>query len=101
MDTSNRMTLRLMRIDPVKYATIAAIATAVGASQDFGPGAAIIGGGLFVIILAPIFYGIMVFIVTLITTAIINFILKKTGGLDIDFEKAGLGIQEIGSNQHR
>lgn len=117
MDTSNRMTLRLMRIDPVKYATIAAIATAlimlvifvpfmllfsaVGASQDFGAGAAIFGGGLFVIILAPIFYGIMVFIVTLITTAIINFILKKTGGLDIDFEKAGLGIQEIGNNQHR
>ena len=54
---ANRMTLRLMRIDPVKYATIAAVLTivmfliiilplflifsALGLSQDLGGGAAI------------------------------------------------------------
>ncbi|MDA0177734.1 MULTISPECIES: hypothetical protein [Mesoflavibacter] len=115
---NNKFTLKLMRVDPVKYATIAAVATAlimlvifvpmmllfsaIGvASDDLGSGAAIFGGGLFITILAPIFYGVLVFIITLITTAILNFILKKTGGLDIDFEKVGLGISQIGSDNPR
>jgi len=115
---NNILKLKLKRVDPVKYATIAALLTAsimliifvpfmllfsligAGASSGFGEGAAIFGGSIFVVILMPIIYGVMVFIITLISTALLNFILKKTGGLDIDFEKTGLEISQIG-NDHR
>ena len=67
------------------------------ASSEYGSGAGVfgvlLGGGVF-IILVPIFYGVLVFIITLISSSLLNFILKKTGGLDIDFEKAGLDISQ-------
>ncbi|MDG5490941.1 hypothetical protein [Psychroserpens sp. SPM9] len=115
---THTLKLKLKRIDPVKYATISALLTALivlilfvpffllfslvgaGSASGFGEGAAIFGGGVFIIILAPIIYGVVAFIVTLISTALLNFILKKTGGLDIDFEKTGLEISEIGKD-HR
>ena len=115
---NNILKLKLKRVDPVKYATIAALLTALimlivfvpffllfsiagaGAASGFGEGAAIFGGSIFIIILMPIIYGVMVFILTLISTALLNFILKKTGGLDIDFEKTGLEISQIGQD-HR
>ena len=113
---NNILKLKLKRIDPVKYALIASILTvlimlivfvpmmllfsAIGlgaASSEFGDGAgvfgALLGGGIF-IILVPIFYGVLVFIITLISSSLLNFILKKTGGLDIDFEKAGLDVSQ-------
>lgn len=109
---SNTMRLKLKRVDPVKYALISALLTvllmlvifvpfmlilsSIGASQDLGVGSAILGGGVVMMIFVPLFYGVIVFIVTLIMTALLNFILKKTGGLDIDFEKAGLDISKIG-----
>ena len=113
---NNILKLKLKRIDPVKYALIASILTvlimlivfvpmmllfsAIGlgaASSEYGSGAGVfgvlLGGGVF-IILVPIFYGVLVFIITLISSSLLNFILKKTGGLDIDFEKAGLDISQ-------
>jgi|GEM_PF-1963444 len=115
---TNILRLKLKRIDPVKYATIAAFLTALlmlivfvpimllfslvgagAASESLGAGAAIFGGGVFMIVLIPIIYGVFVFIITLISTSLLNFILKKTGGLDIDFEKAGLDISQIGDEQ--
>lgn len=112
---ANTIRLKLKRIDPVKYATIAAILTALimlivfvpmallfslvgagAASDSFGAGAAIFGGGIFMVVLIPIIYAVVAFIVTLISTALLNFILRKTGGLDIDFEKSGLDISQIG-----
>ncbi|ARV09851.1 hypothetical protein BTO05_09425 [Winogradskyella sp. PC-19] len=113
---NNILKLKLKRIDPVKYALIASILTvlimlivfvpmmllfsAIGlgaASSEYGSGAgvfgALLGSGVF-IILVPIFYGVLVFIITLISSSLLNFILKKTGGLDIDFEKAGLDISQ-------
>ncbi|WP_296378026.1 hypothetical protein [Winogradskyella sp.] len=118
---NNILKLKLKRIDPVKYALIASILTvlimlivfvpmmllfsAIGlgaASSEYGSGAgvfgALLGGGVF-IILVPIFYGVLVFIITLISSSLLNFILKKTGGLDIDFEKAGLDISQPESFQ--
>jgi len=110
---SNIIKLKLKRIDPVKYATISAFITVLlmliifvpimllfsvaglGAS-DFGSGAAIFGGGIIAIIFVPILYGVLVFIVTLIAAYIMNFALKKTGGLEVDFEKTGLDISFIG-----
>nr|WP_321233730.1 hypothetical protein [uncultured Psychroserpens sp.] len=114
---NNILRLKLKRVDPVKYATIAAILTALimlivfvpfmllfslagaGAASGLGEGAAIFGGSVFMIILVPIIYGVMVFILTLISTSLLNWILKKTGGLDIDFEKTGLEISQIGQDQ--
>ena len=103
--------LKLKRIDPVKYATISAFLTVLlmliifvpfallfslagvgAASEDFGAGAAIFGGGIFMIVFLPIIYGVLVFIITLISSMLLNFVLKKTGGLDIDFEKVGLDV---------
>ena len=118
---NNILKLKLKRIDPVKYALIASILTvlimlivfvpmmllfsAIGlgaASSEYGSGAgvfgALLGGGVF-IILVPIFYGVLVFIITLISSSLLNFILKKTGGLDIDFEKAGLDVSQPESFQ--
>ena len=118
---NNILKLKLKRIDPVKYALIASILTvlimlivfvpmmllfsAIGlgaASSEYESGAgvfgALLGGGVF-IILVPIFYGVLVFIITLISSSLLNFILKKTGGLDIDFEKAGLDVSQPESFQ--
>ena len=114
---NNILKLKLKRVDPVKYATIAAFLTALimlvvfvpfmllfsmigaGSASGLGEGVAIFGGGIFVIILMPIIYGVMVFIITLISTSLLNWILKKTGGLDIDFEKTGLEISHIGQDR--
>lgn len=117
---NNILKLKLKRVDPVKYATIAALTTALimlvvfvpfmllfslaglgAASESMGAAGAILGGGVFMIILVPIIYGVLVFILTLITSSLLNFILKKTGGLDIDFEKVGLEINSIGQDQAR
>ena len=114
---NNILKLKLKRVDPVKYATIAAILTGLimliifvpftllfsligaGSASGFGEGAAIFGGSIILIILMPIIYAVMVFIITLISTSLLNWILKKTGGLDIDFEKAGLDITQIGQDR--
>lgn len=106
--------LKLKRVDPVKYAVIASILTiclmlitfvpflllaslvgaGTGGAYEAG---AILGGGIVMIIILPIIYGIVVFILTLIATALLNYILKKTGGLELDFEKSGLDISQIGT----
>ena len=106
--------LKLKRVDPVKYATIASLLTvclmliifipmtlmvsAIGATNDVGAGAALFGGGIIMIIFGPILYGVIVFVTTLIMTMLLNFILKKTGGLDVDFEQAGLEVSQIGKD---
>lgn len=111
----SNLKLKLKKIDPVKYAIITGITLALlsfimmaimllfTSLIGFGSGAdayglgAMLGGGIFMIILAPIFYFVFGFIFGWIGTSILNFILKKTGGLDIEFEKAGINISEIGT----
>ncbi|CAL2107690.1 conserved hypothetical protein [Tenacibaculum sp. 190524A02b] len=111
----NTLKLTLKKIDPVKYAIIIGIVMALmsfimlgfvtlfggllgamGATNDLGPIASIVGGGIFALILFPIIYFIFGFIFGLIGTMLLNFILKKTGGLDIEFEKKGIDISKIG-----
>jgi len=105
--------LKLKRVDPVKYATISAILTvsvlliiflpffllfsAIGitATESMGPAAAIFGGSIFFILFLPIIYGALVFIITLIITLLLNYILKKTGGLELNFEKSDLDIRRV------
>ena len=107
-------TLKLKKVDPVKYAMIATltylaimliiivpvmlIGSAVGASQDLAGGFAMLGGGLFAVVFGLIFYGIVIFIVTLIAALVLNFILRKTGGLPMDFEKNGWDVSQIGQD---
>jgi len=111
--------LKLKKIDPVKYglitgATMALVILVIiciaflfvslfglGLSDAIpGLGAAAIGGGLFSAILGIIFiipiYFVIGFIVGWLSTVILNFMLKKTGGLEIDFEKSDSNINQIG-----
>ncbi len=112
----SNLKLKLKRIDPVKYGiitgatmalltfimlTIAFLFTSlIGlglGSAGAGYGAlGILGGGIVGVILGPIIYFIVGFIFGWLGTIILNFILSKTGGLDIEFEKTGLDIQRIG-----
>lgn len=112
---SNTLRLKLKRIDPVKYAMVATLVyllillivyvpiilliSLTGGLSDVGAGVAMLGGGIIGIIFMIVIAGIFVFIITLIACSLLNFILKKTGGIDIDFEKAGLGISEIGEDR--
>lgn len=109
------LTLRLKKIDPVKWATISGLLYAVlslivivpmflfmsviGASSGFGEaGMGILGGGVMMLFM-PIIYGIVGFIFGLIAALIFNFVLKKTNGLDMEFEKIGLSIDQIGTDR--
>lgn len=108
---NNILKVKLKRVDPVKYALISAILTVVimlivfvpfmllfsaigagAASESMGAAGAVFGGGIAMVIFVPLIYGVLVFILTLIMTALLNYILKRTGGLDIDFEKVGLDL---------
>ncbi|SEB42142.1 hypothetical protein SAMN04489761_0610 [Tenacibaculum sp. MAR_2009_124] len=113
----NKLKLKLTKIDPVKYALITASLMALiafvmigvitlfgsifgalgaGASSELGPLAMIMGGGIFALILFPIIYFVFGFIIGIIGTMIFNFVLKKAGGLDLEFEKTGVEISTIG-----
>ncbi len=105
----NIFTLKLKKIDPIKWATIAGLLyaaislvivvpfilffSAIGLSEfdEFSSGFGLLGGGIMILFL-PILYGLIGFVFGLIGALIFNFILKKTGGLDMDFEKTGLDI---------
>ncbi|WP_439129462.1 hypothetical protein [Polaribacter sp.] len=54
------------------------------------------GGGFVMVIFGPIVYFIFGFLFGWIGALLFNFILKKTGGLDLEFEKTGLDINTIG-----
>jgi len=105
--------LRLKRIDPIKYAIITGAIMALtgliailfitvfgglfgamgGGAEAFG---GIVGGGIIGMIFVPIFYFIFGFIFGWLGTIILNFILKRTGGLDMEFENFGSDISMIG-----
>ena len=107
----SNITLKLKKIDPVKWATITAAVYAIislviivpmflfmsvlGASTGLEEaGLGILGGGLMIIFL-PIIYGVLGFIFGLIGAYIFNFVLSKTDGLDMDFEKMGTEVVEF------
>jgi hypothetical protein len=114
----SKIKLKLKRVDPVKYGLIIGLLSAImslivlipmflfmsalGASArgygGSGIGAAMFGGALG-IFMAPILYFIFGFIFGLIGTAIMNFILGKTNGLDIEFESNDLEISQIGKDK--
>ncbi|WP_075342259.1 hypothetical protein [Tenacibaculum agarivorans] len=102
----SNLKLKLKKIDPVKAGivhgallglfglVIAGFAMLFGsifgaASGEMGVFGAVLGGGIFAVIFIPIFYFIVGFIAGLIGTMLLNFVLKKTDGMIIDFEKIG------------
>ncbi|HFS68162.1 MAG TPA: hypothetical protein ENK67_08120 [Flavobacteriia bacterium] len=105
-----RIKLKLKRIDPVKagivYGALTALLSlifilpfmllfsAAGFANQPGMGS-MFGGGLTMLFL-PIVYGIIGFIGGLIGTALLNFILSKTNGLDIEFDGKDMEISHIG-----
>ena len=115
--TNQTLKLRLKKVDPVKYAMVTTLVylsilvivyapfillfSLIGGASDLGAGAMVLGGGIFGIIMMLIIGGIMVFIITIIAALILNFILKKTGGIDIDFEKIGFDFDSQQGNQDR
>ena len=114
----NNLKLKLKKVDAVKYGIITGatmallvfimlaivflftsllgLGSALGAESGMGLGA-IFGGGIFMLFLAPIMYFIFGFIFGWIGAMLLNFILKKTDGLNLEFEKNDLDINRIGN----
>ena len=108
-----RIKLNLKRIDPVKagiiYGALTALlsliivlpvmlfisATGLAANQ---PGMGAMFGSGIAMLFIPIIYGIIGFIAGLIGTALLNFILSKTNGLDIEFDGKDMEISQIGED---
>ena len=107
-----RIKLTLKRIDPVKagiiYGALTALLSlivvlplmlvfsAAGLSGEPGMGA-MFGGGIMMLFI-PVIYGIVGFVAGLIGTALLNFILSKTKGLDVEFDGADMEISQIGED---
>lgn len=104
------MKLKLKRIDPVKYGLLMGIIMALmtfimfgifmlfgglfsAVAGEMGPMGAVLGGGLAMLIFGPIMYFVLGFIFGWIGTMIMNFVLKKIGGLEMDFD--GEVVSEI------
>ncbi|MFK8060244.1 MAG: hypothetical protein AB8B78_09155 [Polaribacter sp.] len=112
----NNFKLKLKKVDAVKYgvitgATMALLTLIIFSimflfTSLFGLGAAdsldglelgaLFGGGIFMLILGPIIYFIFGFIFGWLGAVILNFILKKSDGLMLEFEKRGEDIHQIG-----
>lgn len=72
------------------YALVVFIMFVVGSagSETSGSMAAIgIAGGLLMAVLVPLFYGVMGFLGGLLMAAIYNFIVKFTGGLELELSQ--------------
>ena len=107
-----RIKLNLKRIDPVKagiiYGSINFLITLIvflpiillfsltGMSGDVGM-VSILGSSIFLLLL-PVISGLGGFIIGLIGTALLNFILSKTKGLDVEFDGADMEISQIGED---
>ncbi|MGY0426094.1 MAG: hypothetical protein ACWIPI_04595 [Polaribacter sp.] len=108
----SNLKLQLKKIDATKYGIIIGsvmallsfiiltviflFSTLFGLGMGMNSEFATFGGGLVMVILAPILYFIFGFIFGFISCLILNFILKKTDGLYLEFEKRGLEISQIG-----
>ena len=110
--------LKLKKIDPVKAGVIYGALLALGglfiaffffifggifgaASGELGAFGMFAGGGILMLIFLPIFYFVIGFIAGILGTFLLNFILAKTDGLIIDFDKVSESedLSMIGRNQ--
>ncbi len=96
------MNKRLKRVAPLQLGIVSAavyallslvfvpfilLATLFGATADKGTQVSAVFGGLFMIILLPVFYTIFGFIGGIITAAIYNLVAKFTGGIEFTVEE--------------
>lgn len=56
----------------------------------------VFGGGFLMVILGPIVYFIFGFIFGYLGALLLNFILKKTNGLALEFDKTNIDLHQIG-----
>lgn len=105
-----RIKLNLKRIDPVKagviygainllitlivFLPIILLSSIAGISNGIAP---LFGSTVFLFLL-PVISGIGGFIIGLIATALLNFILSKTNGLDVEFDGADVEVAQIGED---
>lgn len=71
----------------VLYGVVVILASVMGfATEDGGPGAFGILGGIALMIGIPVFYGIASFVFGLLYGLILNIVLGMAGGLEIELE---------------
>ncbi|PIE50455.1 MAG: hypothetical protein CSA38_03365 [Flavobacteriales bacterium] len=98
------MKLKLKKIDPIKYSLICSLIVGVVMfltfallsvfggfmssiiGDEIGKMGLIFGGSFFILIFVAFFYMVITFIFSLISIVIFNFVLSKTGGLEMEFE---------------
>ncbi len=109
-----KLKLTLKKIDPVKagiiYGVLMALisliiviptllfVSASGLSNGSALGFGAAFGGSLTMLLLPILYGIIGFIFGLVSTALLNFVLSKTKGLDVEFDSKDMEIAQIGED---
>tara|TARA_B100001094_G_scaffold329274_1_gene391656 strand:- start:638 stop:928 length:291 start_codon:yes stop_codon:yes gene_type:complete len=93
--------MKIQKVSPVGLANIAAVATAFivfiilllltvlggilgGLIGDVAMLGGMAGGGIIMLILGPLIYGVLAWIFTLIYALILNLALKWIGGLQVD-----------------
>ncbi len=93
----------LKRIDPMSYAKVYAVITAlvvfvicliyaffiIAFAGMMGDGAGAIGAGIaiVVVIVGPIVYGILVFLLGLLMAWLYNVVAARIGGVELEFEE--------------
>lgn len=100
----SRIKLKLKYIDPIKYGVLVGILMfimsvlmflfgflimsifGVLGNSELSMFSAILGGGFITLLIAPLLYGVFGFIIGLLGAYILNFVLGKTNGLDVEFE---------------
>lgn len=75
--------LTLVFVVPV--AIVGSIVGSMFGGADFFPGFPI--ASVFLVVLLPVFYGIIGFVSTAISCAVYNLISKWTGGIELEFEE--------------
>jgi len=90
--------LSLARISGVLYAgfgllfsaimALVTLAAIIGGAERFGAGMSTALGGVLFIVLAPVIYGSLGFVIGLISALLYNFLAKIFGGIELDFDCA-------------
>lgn len=107
-------TKRIRRIDPMQSGKVTAIVSIALMLIIFVPimllfsliglgsgsssvGGAMLGGGLFMIILMPLIYGFFGFILGILYAVVYNFTYKYHGGLQLEYDDLDNDVDRIGT----
>ena len=94
--------MRINKVNPVGLANLTAISTAIitfiillllfllggllgaGAAGAAGGAMELLGGGVILVLVAPLIYGVLTWIFTIFYALVLNLALKWSGGLQVD-----------------